>query len=272
MSQQVAMNFVDVNGARLKYESRGEGHPLVLVHGGLADMRMWDEHMEPLARRFRVIRFDLRGFGESVMPPGSFSFHEDSAGLLHALDISSAYMLGLSFGGKIALDFTLEHPEMVDALILVGASLGGDSFGPETRSKIEVVDSRLDAGDVDGAVELELQLWIDGPNRTPEEVDPEVRERVREMNRHNYEVESDEGTPIWPETPAAERLHEIAVPTLIVVGAIDLPDILQVGRVLESAIPHARLVSIPHAAHHAPNERPEDFTRLVLDFLEGLPA
>src|SRR5947209_274318 len=113
------MNFVDVNGAQLRYEVRGEGYPLVLLHGGLADMRMWDEHMEPLSRRYRVIRFDMRGFGESVMPPGPFAFHEDVAGLLHALGITRAFILGLSFGGKIALDFTLEYPELVHALILV---------------------------------------------------------------------------------------------------------------------------------------------------------
>lgn len=270
MSQQVAGTFVDANGVRLHHEVRGEGHPLLLVHGGLADMRMWDEHMEPLSRHFRVIRFDMRGFGESAMPPGPFSFHDDIAALLGALGIGSAHVVGLSFGGKVAIDFALEHPAMVDAVVLAGPSLGGNDLSPETTRKIEEIDAMLDGGDIDGAVELELRLWVDGPERSPEEVDPAVRERVRAMNRHNYEVESDRGTPVWPEAPAAGRLAEISAPTLIVVGEIDVPDVLQVSRLLESGIPNARRVVLAGAAHHAPNERPQEFTRLVVEFLQDV--
>lgn len=270
MATKTEMDFVEVNGAQLRYEARGEGHPLVLLHGGLADMRMWDEHMESLSKRYRVIRFDLRGFGESIMPPGSFSFSTDIAGLLRTLGISRAYILGLSFGGKIALDFALEHPDMVDGIILVGSALDGYPLSRETTNKIEAIDARLESGDVEGAVELELQLWVDGPNRAPHEVDRTVRERIRVMNRHNYEVETDVGTPVWPAASAVERLHEIKIPTLIMVGVIDLPHVLQVADRLEADIPDARLVSIPGTAHHAPNEQPDEFVHHVLTFLDGL--
>jgi len=170
------------------------------------------------------------------MPTGSFSFHDDLAGLLAALGIDSAYVLGLSFGGKIAIDFALEHPRMVDALILAGASAGGEALSPETTSRIEAIDALLDSGDVDGAVELELQLWVDGPKRAPDDVDRGVRAPARNLNRHNYEVASDEGTPPCPEPPATARMRAIRVHPLIFAGHIHIPVRLESARHLESTI------------------------------------
>ncbi len=113
------MGVASVNGARLYYEVAGGGFPLVLNHAGLANCRMWDDHIEVFAQHYRVIRWDFRGYGKSPMVPGPFSGRADLQGLLRALGVGRAHVLGLSLGGRIAIDFALEYPDMVAGLILV---------------------------------------------------------------------------------------------------------------------------------------------------------
>src|SRR5947209_17479056 len=108
--------FLDVQGAPLYYEVAGQGYPLLLIHAGIADSRMWDEQFQVFARQYRVIRFDLRGYGQSAIPPNLFAEYEDTAVLLHSLGADKAHVVGIAFGGKIAIDLTLAHPEMVTSL------------------------------------------------------------------------------------------------------------------------------------------------------------
>ena len=272
MSRESTSDFVDVHGARLHFEERGEGHPLLLIHGGLADMRMWDDQMDAFTARYRVIRFDMRGFGQSTMPPGNFSFHADIAGLLDALGIPSAYLLGLSFGGGVALDFALEYPQRVDALVLAASGIGGYRFSEATMQEIGEIDAMIERGDIEGGVERELRLWIDGPRRRPGDVDPAVRERSRRMNAHNYEVMSEEGTPAELDPPALARLEEIHVPTLVVVGDQEIPDMLAISETLERRIRGAERAVVEGAAHHLTMEKPEVFNTLVLNFLSRVES
>src|SRR5947209_8694969 len=102
--------LVSVHGTDLYYEELGEGHPVILLHAGIADSRMWDEQMPVLAERYRVVRYDLRGFGRSKMVAGAFSHRADLAALLDALGIASAALVGCSFGGRVATEFALEFP------------------------------------------------------------------------------------------------------------------------------------------------------------------
>jgi pimeloyl-ACP methyl ester carboxylesterase len=259
--------FAEVNGARLYYEMAGEGHPLLLIHGGLADSRMWDDQFQMFAEHYRVIRYDMRGFGRSEIPAGEFAHHEDAYGLLKALGVERAHVLGLSFAGLVAIDLALTHPDVVDRLLLVGSALGGYGWSAETRQMMEEADAAFESGDLERAVEIELRWWIDGPRRTPEQVRPDVRERTREMNRHNWQIASDAGTPQELDPPAITRLAEIRAPTLIVVGDEDVADIHEIARLLERDIPQARTVHVASAAHHPNMEKPEEFNRLVMDFL-----
>lgn len=122
--------YAQINGAALWYEVTGEGEPLLLLHAGICDARMWEEHMEPLSARFRVIRYDMRGFGRSNLPDGPFAAH-DARALLAYLGIGRAHSLGVSMGGTVALNLTLTYPEWVSALILVSTTVGGFTFsGP----------------------------------------------------------------------------------------------------------------------------------------------
>src|SRR5579885_3283194 len=166
--------FADVHGTQLYFEVAGTGQALVLLHEGIADHRMWDAQFAEFARQYRVVRYDARGFGHSPMPPEPFFRHEDLRGLLEALGIDHAILPGASMGGATALDAALTYPQMVDALVLAASGLGGCDFSDETKQKWAEIDAAYERDGVAQAVELELQMWVDGPFRTPDQVDPAV--------------------------------------------------------------------------------------------------
>jgi 3-oxoadipate enol-lactonase len=260
--------FAEVNRARLHYEVAGEGPALLLLHAGVGDSRMWDDQFGVFAQHYNVIRYDLRGWGKSVVSPGVFSYHGDIAGLLNFLNIEKAYVIGLSFGGRVAIDFTLAHPEMVDALILGAPALGGYEFSEEVQRFSTEEDDLLERGDLVAATELNLRMWVDGPNRTPDQVDPDVRERVREMQSQAFTVstpEDVEGQELTP--PAITRLDELSVPMLIIVGDQDVADFLKIADILTAGIENAKKVIIPGVAHLPNMENPQEFNQIVLDFL-----
>ncbi len=159
-----------INGATLYYELVGEGEPLVLVHAGIADSRMWDAQIEVFAQRYRVIRYDMRGFGRTSMVEGPYSHHEDLRGLLDFLDVRWAHLLGCSMGGATVLDFALRYPEKVGALVLVGSAVSGFEGDFEPPGQWNELVAADEAGDLGRGSELEVQIWVDGPGRRPEDV------------------------------------------------------------------------------------------------------
>jgi 2-hydroxy-6-oxonona-2,4-dienedioate hydrolase len=277
MAEQLQKGFAEVNGTSLYYEVAGEGHPLVLNHGGLVDHHLWDGQFDAFAQHFKVIRYDIRGFGASGMLSKGmepYSMERDLHSLLQFLGIEKTYVLGLSLGGTLAIDFTLQYPEMVDALITVGSGLSGFEWGEpdqELMAKFAAMDEAFKSGDIARSVEISLQLWTDGPYRTPQQVDPQVRERVRAMTTHNYERGDDEDVqPQEMEPPAAGRLSEIHVPMLIIAGGQDTEAILKIADTLEKSIAGAKKVVIPGTAHHPNMEKPQEFNRAVIEFLEQI--
>ncbi|HEV2661693.1 MAG TPA: alpha/beta hydrolase, partial [Ktedonobacteraceae bacterium] len=261
MTQISAKNgFFGPEGARLYYEVAGEGEPLLLLHAGVADSRMWDEQFAIFAQYYQVIRYDLRGFGRSEVPAGPFSNVEDIAHLLDFLHVERASLIGASFGGKTALDFTLTYPDRVNALILVAPGVGGYPPSPAVQQFNADEEAALEGNDLTAATELNLRMWVDGPKRTPEQVAPQVRERVRIMQHHAFTVpipETTEELDIAP--PAITRLADIHVPTLIIVGDYDIPDMLVLAELLAKEIPDAKQIIIPGVAHMVSMEQPEAF-------------
>jgi 3-oxoadipate enol-lactonase len=261
----------------LHHEVAGEGPGVALLHSTVCDSRMWDREFAALAERYRVLRFDLPGFGRSELPPGPFSWVEDLRGLLDETGIERAALIGVSGGAGLALDFALAEPERVRGLVLAAPTIGGIEWSEDVRRFGEEEDALLEAGDLDAAVELNLRLWVDGPRRGPSAVDPAVRAKVGEMQRRAFEVQlaafaRDEqpGPHRKIRPPAAERLEEVAVPTLVVVGDEDVPDVLAHADALARRVPGARRVVLPDTAHLVNLERPDEFLRLVHDFLDGL--
>ena len=276
-SIQPTRGFAEVNGAKLYYEAAGAGHPLVLLHEGIADSRMYDDQFTAFAQSYRVVRYDIRGFGQSDIPTGDepLALREDLYGLLTFLGIKKTYALGMSVGGSIALDFTLAHPDMVDALILVAPGVSGyemTSFGTEYKAVGEEIEEAVKRGDYERASELETRIWVDGPERTPQQVDAGVRQRVYEMNLQNYRnMGATEYPPMQElEPPAIARLGEVAVPTCLIIGDKDVREMMSIIDTLEQGIPGARKVVMHGVAHALNMERPEEFNRIVLEFLGSL--
>jgi len=260
--------FLDVQGAPLYYEVAGQGPALLLIHAGIADHRMWDQQLAVFAQQYRVIRYDLRSFGQSLLPAGPFAFYEDPAALLQHLGVKKTHVIGASFGGKIALDFALAYPAMIDSLLLVATTIGGYPPSEEIRRFGEEEETMLERGDFEGATELNLRMWVDGPLRTPEQVNPYVRQRVHDMQYHAFTASTPEGVEeIALDPPAALRLAELHRPTLVLVGDCDVPHMLVLAHELTTHITRAQQVIVPGVAHMVSMEQPEFFTSTVLEFL-----
>jgi pimeloyl-ACP methyl ester carboxylesterase len=267
-TMQIERGFADIQGAQLYYEAAGAGHPLVMLHGHLIDSGQWDDQFEAFARHYRVVRYDARGFGRSSKPPGSFAHYEDLHGMLEFLGIERAYLMGCSGGGATIADFALVYPEKASALILVGAGLGGYQFGEPPPLALDL-RAALEGGDLERAVELSLRLWTDGQNRSPGQVNPAARERIRAMSTRLFAREDAEPRPTMLEPPAAGRLPEIGAPTLAIVGDQDVQRIQEIADLVAAQVPGARKAVIPDAGHHPNMEHPAIFNQIVLDFLRG---
>lgn len=265
--------FVDIGNARLYYEELGAGEPLVMIHGGLLDRRMWDDQFDVFSEKYRTIRYDARGHGLSKARAGSYSHHEDLKKLLDALGVEKAAIMGLSMGGYIAIDFALAYPDRVNALVLAAPGLTGYTFDSEVLKKNnEALNKAARDDDFELVVEYFQKSWTDGPGRTPDEVDPDVREKVRLMCTETLRNWNRESQEVRLEPPAIGRLAEIRIPTLAVVGDLDMPDILEIVRLIEENVKGAHKAVIKGVAHMVNMERPIEFNRVVLDFLTGLQA
>jgi 3-oxoadipate enol-lactonase len=254
----------------LYVEQAGEGSPVVLVHEGIADSRMWEPQWARYAERFRVVRFDMRGFGQSPPAVGTYSLSGDLVELLERLELGPATLIGVSLGGAIALETAIARPELVSRLVLVAPGLRGFEMSDETKAGWAEEEAALERGDVDGAVEVNLRMWVDGPSRAPDEVDADVRSKVGEMQRRAIEIWLEAGEEGDHQALAegwGDRLGEISVPTLVLVGDLDRPEMLEIAKRLETEIPNARRETIAGTAHVPSMERPDEFDRLVLDFL-----
>ncbi|HZY40564.1 MAG TPA: alpha/beta fold hydrolase [Anaerolineae bacterium] len=264
--------FADFNGGKIYYEVAGQGRPLVLIHGGLVNSGLWDKQFYVFAEQHRVIRYDVRGYGQSDAPTSPFSHHADVRALLDSLGVERATVLGLSMGGAIAIDFALAYPERTLALIPVAAAISGYRPPESIRSLWSPINEAYERGDKALALELSLQVWTDGPQRTPDQVDQAVREHIRAMTAHEFaRPEIDEQLLQELDPPAYDRLGEIHAPTLVITGDADVPYINQLMDHAVATIPGAQHVVIHNAAHHLPLERPEEFNRAVLEFLKQVP-
>ena len=267
--------FVDVPGGRLFSMSEGAGAPVVLIHAVIADHRAWDAMAPGLVNAgFRVIRYDYRGFGESKTEDVEFSNRADLIAVLDAQGVGRAALVGNSRGGLIAFDTAIEFPDRVVAAVGVGASLGGYD-GEPIPDEIALFEEagRIMAApdpDLDEIADLAVRLWVDGPGQPPDRVDPAVREFVRTMCRPLGEPVRVQGRPMRLDPPANDRLAELGCAVLAVAGELDVSDIAQTARRLESAAPNARAVIWPDLAHMIGMEAPERLNALIVDFLAPL--
>jgi 3-oxoadipate enol-lactonase len=254
----------------LWHEVAGEGPPVLLIHEGICDSRMWEPQWESFTRFHRTARCDLRGFGQTTLPSEPYSNARDVVELLDHLDFGAAALVGVSLGGRVALEVALARPDLVERLVVVGTALPGHAWSATVQRYGEEEDAAIARGDLDAAVEANLRMWVDGPSRRADDIDPALRQFVGEMQRRAFELQA----PVWEEAEeellvpdVGTRYMEVRVPTLVVVGSEDVSDIREMGRRLASGIPGARLATIEGTAHVPSLERPQEFTELVLSFL-----
>ena len=255
--------FVDApGGGRLWYEAQGEGAPIVFLHDGLVASATWDSQLDVFAKNFRAIRYDRRGFGRSAVPKGPYSDVDDLHAVFESLKIGRAVLAGCSNGSRLAVDYTLAHPERVEALVLVGPVVSGLSYS-EHFLRRGIVNFRPMFREQ--SREKLIEAWAQDLYFTSS---PEAHQRLRELLTKDpgpLTASFPESRP--PDRPAVGRLAEIHVPTLIVAGASDIPDVHAHAGVLEAGIHGARRVVLPGAGHLVQLDRPAELNREILLFL-----
>lgn len=269
----IQTGFAEINGAKIYYEVAGEGHPFLMVHAGIANKSMWDDQFEFFAQKYRMVRYDMRGYGQSLPVASDYQRYEDIRALLDFLRIDHAYLMGCSMGGGACMNFALNYPNRADALIMVGSGPGGFSYPEWSPSPLdEEMDAAYEKGDLERLNELGMQMFIDGKGRAPDQVDPAFRKKVYDMNMIALRNEKLMGKDIPLPDPAAKRLGELHLPVLIVMGDLDEEYIVRAADFMESNISGARKV-VMHGTAHLPNmEFPKEFNAHVQAFLDSLPA
>ena len=266
------------NADGLTWEATGSGPGLLLIHAGIADRTMWDPQWELWRDRFRLVRYDQRGFGDSSDPEAPYSLHEDAIAVLNAAGLARAAVIGASMGGKAALDLALAHPERIEALVTVAATPSGWEHEQTLVDLFESVDEAYEREGIEAANEIELRMWVDGPSRGPGDVDQAVRGRVAEMNRSallREEAREESGAnpePAALDPPALNRLGEVHVPTLVVTGELDQPSVNAGAAAIANGVSGARAVAIAGAAHLPNLERPLEFATVVEELLDPLAS
>jgi 3-oxoadipate enol-lactonase len=260
--------FIDVNGTRLYCETAGAGAAVVFIHGFTLDTRMWDDQFLHIAQHYQAIRYDLRGFGKSAVPTEApYSHVEDLHGLLTHLLIPQAHLVGLSLGGAIAIEFALTYPSRVQSLVLIDAVLGGYPWSDEGAARDRLVWQRAREAGIPGAKES----WLAHPLFAPAMRMPQVAARMAQIVAEYSGWHFIHHNPAQGLEPhAGQRLAELKMPILALVGEEDLPDFRGCTEMIVREAPQAHLRLIPGVGHMANMEAPELVTRSILDFLTGL--
>lgn len=251
----------------------GDGADVLLLHAGVTDRRSWRPLVEAIGHGRRCISYDARGFGETTYETEDYHQHDDALAVLDAVGVNRVVVIGASMGGKASINLALEHPERVHALVLIGPAIAGAPTMEEYPEPIATFDRLLgaaeEAGDLSEVNRLEAHLWLDGPSAAEGRVSGLVRDLFLEMNGRAL------GAPDPGDEPSTvdawARLEELAMPVLVLVGTLDLPDIKGHARVLAKRVPHGRLVVLEGVAHLPHLESDETCLRAVADFLDEFP-
>ncbi|WP_266168941.1 alpha/beta fold hydrolase [Dyella subtropica] len=250
--------WVEANGAHLHTELAGQGDAITMLHGFLVDSGQWDGEFAAFADTHRVLRYDLRGFGRSSMPEQPFSHHQDLAAVLDASGIQRTALLTCSGGAATAIDFALEHPDRVSSLVLIGPGYWGRyaNSTPEAKDFL----AALQRNDGEAMLESSLRAFVDGPRRLSVQSNPEARARIQAMSAWNFGREDGYWRHAhWQRTPepsSLDRLSELRMPALVIVGEEDQPEVIELSLGLADGMPNAHLVHVPDAGHHTNIEAP----------------
>jgi 3-oxoadipate enol-lactonase len=269
-STGIDTGYIHVDGGKLYYEAAGVGENIVLLHDGMVHNAVWDGQFQALAKEYRVVRYDRRGYGKSSMPKARFSNIEDLNQLFSQLKIDKAIVFGMSAGGGLAMDFALKYPGKITELVLVGAVVSGYGYSKHMMTRgghfnNAEYSSSFDARKFIHYFGMEDPYTIFAENKDAKEKFVKLLEASPQnvdQEKFRYDTPSDR--------PAARFLSEIKVPALIIVGEHDIPDVHAHSGVIEMGIPGAKRIIVNNAGHLVPLEQPDEFNTLVFGFLYGI--
>jgi len=265
---EIRTGFATVGNGKMYFEMAGTGKPLLLLHSGIADHRMWAGQCREFSRHFQVIMPDFRGYGKSPAPDESFHHYEDIHALIQHLRFTSVNVAGCSLGGKMAIEMAIAYPEMVSRLILIAPGMSGYEYrDKETLAKDSTLEGLIASGKREEVADMLVDIWVVGLKRHREAVDSAARALVREMILDNYASVTDKYPETPPEFDLMSRLVEIRVPTLVMIGDSDLPDMQSISQLVADRIRGAKRLLIPGAAHLPNLENGVLFSQSVIDFL-----
>jgi pimeloyl-ACP methyl ester carboxylesterase len=268
--------WIETNGAKLAAEDQGDSSApaIVLVHSAVVNRRAWDGVVPHLVDAgYRVISYDMRGFGESTSEKVPFKGHEDLLGVLDHFGLAKTAVVGNSMGAHFALDAILAAPDRFVAYAWVGGGISGfeKDDAPGEVALFEAEAAAEEAGDWDLAAELDTQIWMDGPGQPATRVDPAVRKAFTGMDRELLEPGREYGDRKPADVPALGRLGSLRVPTLVVIGDLDTSGTRAAADRLAADVPGARLIKVPNAAHIVGMEVPDELAGLIVELLAPLP-
>ncbi|HQQ94452.1 MAG TPA: alpha/beta hydrolase [Bacteroidia bacterium] len=251
-----------VNGAKLNFEMAGNGRPLIFIHGMGLDMRMWDYQFFEFSKKYFIVRYDLRGFGKSSLPGTEhYSHHEDLLALMNFLGIRKATLMGLSLGGRVAMEFSLAFPERVNELILVDPSLTGFDFKEDIYGEVFAI-ARAFGAEAGTKAWKAHRLFKHAMNNV------QSAEKLNQMlNDYSGWHWVNKNPCDFLDPPAVSQTSKIKAQTLIVIGEHDLVDLQSIASFLEKTIKHSKKVVIEQAGHMTNIEQPTIFNALVEEFL-----
>jgi 3-oxoadipate enol-lactonase len=250
-----------VAGGELAWWCDGDGPPLVLVHAGVADARMWEPLLAALTPAHRVVRYDMRGFGRTRSAPVTFSPARDLSALLDVLEIERAHVVGASFGGLVALELAATEPARVASLVLLAPALPDIDPSPQLLAFAQAEEQAIAVGRIDDAVEINVRMWA-------RDSGADVRSLVAEMQRAAFDLQLRERAESEElEPPITQRLRTILAPTTIAVGDRDVVDFTRAGERLQRELPQATLQPIADAGHLLALDQPDIVAQLILRHL-----
>jgi 3-oxoadipate enol-lactonase len=257
-------SFLELDGTKLYYEECGSApHTVVLVHDGVLHSAAWDDVWPDFCKHFHTIRYDRRGYGRSAVASHGYYATDDLAAVLRHLKLRRVAIVGSSHGGEISINFTLDHPEMVEQLVLVGAVVGGMPYTKQFLERGDALGKPLETGDIKGAIAAAAKdkyLTAPGSDAARKRMAEILLANPQDLTHPELELPVKSGLP---------RLGEIHIPTLLLVGDADIPDVHAHAGAIEAGVPRARRVVISDAGHLMYLEKPTEFSRIVIEFLEN---